>query len=158
MNRFIPLFMLLATSFDAGACSFPQYMMLPPVMPWDVKEGHQKLEVPKFEYEVHRGKLRENNDSCADTGVLTFTIRANEYSKAGTGYLIEILESTEDEIVLPDYPIMAQGIESTYSFPWLDGATTVQEPLKLLVRITQMSTDGKKSDPIIVEVVHYGYL
>lgn len=157
MSRHIPLFALLAFSFDVGACSFPQYIMLPPVMPWEVKDATEKLEAPKFKYEVHRGRQRENNDSCADTGVLTLTIHANEYSIAGTGYLIEILESTEDEIILPDYPIMALGIESTYSFPWLDGATTVQEPLKLLMRITQMNTGGKKSEPIIVEVVHYGY-
>lgn len=115
----------------------------PPVVEWDIKRGNS-----------------ESNNSCADTGVIMLTIEKGDYTKYSAGYEFEIVESTISQEVFPNYPLYGsnlRGSAETYHFPWIDGATKMQEPVSVILNVYRVSPRGARSAPTEVRITHHGY-
>ena len=140
------------------ACSFARAKYFPPQNPLIVARG-EKPKVPKVEFKVKRGYLN-NIDSCSDTGVITIEIPAQGYASYSTGYLFEVVSSSEAQTIFPDLAIYSNAKSITgvnrYSFPWVDGGSNVQEPLKVVVNIYRIGVNWVLSDPTKLEINHRG--
>ncbi|GAB2528983.1 hypothetical protein GCM10008940_34690 [Microbulbifer agarilyticus] len=114
---------------------------------------------PKVEFKVERGYSSEF-DSCADTGTVTIKIDAQGYKSRSVGYVFEVISSSESQKIFPEEAVYgnAKSVNgvNTFTFPWIDGASDVQEPLEILVNIYRVNHGWVLSDPAQLVIRHRG--
>jgi len=136
-------------TFRVLACSFaPGYeVFLPgPIL----RPGSTLVSTPKVSVDrIERG--RNEGDpaaTCADAGILVLTV-PNDV----VGYSFEIVEGAFDDIVFPEGFVKATETQpGLLRFVWLDGDTYVQEPIKVVVKVTAISTNGTLSEPLMLRI------
>ncbi len=140
------------------ACSFARTKYFLPQNPLVAPRG-EKPKVPEVEFKVTRGHLN-TTDSCSDTGVITIEIPAQGYASYSTGFLFEVISSSEPQTIFPELAVYSNAKSiagvNRYSFPWVDGASDVQEPLKVVVNIYRVGVNWVISDPMKLVINHRG--
>jgi len=140
------------------ACSFAKVNYFPPQNPL-IKPSGNKPDAPKVEFKVVRGHLN-GASSCSDTGSITIMIPAQGYDSHSTGYFFEVISSTEKQQIFPTGAIFGNskskdGVNS-YTFPWIDGSSDVQEPLEVIVNVYRVGLNWVLSDPAELVIGHHG--
>jgi hypothetical protein len=134
------------TAIPALACSFaPGYKVFQPrpsLRAESVLAPAPKVTVDK----ITRGHKGDAAGTCSDAGILVLKVPSN-----ALGYSFEIVEGAFDDVVFPEG--FVQPTEAgLLRFVWLDGNTNVQEPIKVVVKVTTMSVDGKWSEPSLLRI------
>lgn len=151
------LVVLLITCDLVLACSFADFRVFPPEIPMIKKKGGVP-KAPTVSFEVSRGHV-DSYDSCADTGTITLTISTDGYGRSTVGYLFEVVENSTGQKIFPEYAVYGfspRGKSSSFVFPWIDGASDVQEPLKIVLNVYRVSSTWKKSEVVTVVIKHPG--
>jgi hypothetical protein len=99
---------------------------------------------------IERGYNDGDSGSCADAGILVLKVPSNAY-----GYRFELVEGAFDDVVFPDYFVRPIG-GGELRFVWLDGRRNYQEPIKVVVRVTAISSTGAVSEPSVLPIEHPG--
>ena len=149
------LLLLVFISELALACSF-----MPSFERFEISESSTVVEAPRKPNlkvaEIDRGS-KGDAGMCFDAGRLT--IKDGSSPSKELGYIFSLHEGEFNAAVFPDYPVISTGTFfeiGEYSFIWLDGNTTEQEPLEFILKIEAVSLGGTRSEPQYLKVEHPG--
>ena len=135
-----------AIALPAMACSFaPGYKVFRPAPV--LRPGFTLAPAPKvIVARLVRGHRGVPATDCSDAGILELTVPSD-----ALGYSFEIVEGDFDDVVFPEG--FVQPTQSgLLRFFWLDGNTNLQEPIKVVVKITTMSASGNVSEPLLLKI------
>jgi hypothetical protein len=152
-------FYFALSSTDTLACSFYKLEPFLPSTPSHLGTG-EKPNIPRATFEVHRGQLGDGN-SCDDTGVVTLLIDVQENQLKEIGYSIEVIDNTTGQELFPNYVFYTTRYENgqaKFYFPWVDGASDIQEPIKIVFKLVAVSRKWVKSEAVIVTIEDNGRL
>ncbi|MFV8784439.1 hypothetical protein ACNKU7_18640 [Microbulbifer sp. SA54] len=151
MKYLIPFFAAVF-SVDSWGCSFPRtyeiFQTAPPIALASVK-------VPKPEIAI--GEISRGRDGigsmCADAGTIEVVITNH---RRLTGYKFIVVDGEGPEAVFPKELITPIPGRKNVRFVWLDGASDIQEPINLKVKVIAVNSLGVESKPTEVLVTHSG--
>ncbi len=105
---------------------------------------------------IERGSDDGNYGSCSDFGFITFKLSG---SYPPQGYIFERVRGEfEDRLFEPVAVIPSKFIDdkALFTFVWLDGSSSEQEPISFTVSIVAVNGAGERSEPQYLDVRHPG--
>ncbi|GAB2524710.1 hypothetical protein GCM10027188_29550 [Lysobacter humi (ex Lee et al. 2017)] len=145
------------TTNNAAACS----LVTPIAVPFQASERTVPAKPPVMPpvavQRIKRGNGADPNDSCSDLGAVTFAIPASRTARRLL-YSFQTLRATGEPLAIDAPP--SRGIEYQgqllFTFPWLDGTHSDQEPFEAVVRITPYRPTGEQGEPVELVVSDNG--
>uniref|UniRef100_UPI001CFCD8A0 hypothetical protein n=1 Tax=Microbulbifer aggregans TaxID=1769779 RepID=UPI001CFCD8A0 len=154
---FVAVFLLLICS-RTWSCEYSTHELFPPKNPFSSSHG-SKPAAPEVIYKIQRGSPKIKT-SCADLGVVSISISSQGYRNRSTGYLFEVVSSSESQEIFPKQAVQGvlskDGKEVRFDFSWIDGASEVQEPIEVVVNVYRISSLWVLSEPTKVVIKHRG--
>ena len=114
-----------------------------------------KIEVPEPEViirEILRGRDGVGS-MCADAG--TIEVEFTNHRRL-TGYKFIVVEGEDSESIFPKKAITPKSGRKSVVFVWLDGASDIQEPINLKLKVVAVNSLGAESKPTEILVTHGG--
>jgi hypothetical protein len=106
---------------------------------------------------IRRGTAGDGSDTCSDIGVITFEMPANRKTRKLL-LAFETIQINSGEVTVHVGPSPGFEYEGQirYSFPWVDGGYTSQEPIDIVVKVTPFWRTGEAGEPVNMRVTQDG--